>query len=118
MGVPDHLLVHTATVVHPAETTNDYGDVDYDYGPAATRTEIRAWLNQEQRTETYPDGRNPETEKWLLVTNHEQIAGVDRVEWAEHPAGTVTFTVLGPTAPTYTPDGFHHLEATLEIVEG
>jgi len=116
--VPDHLLVHDVVIVHPAEVVDAYNDTTYDYGPAATRTSIRGWLQQDQRAESFPDGRDPLEERWLLVTNHEAIAGVDRVEWAGHPAGAVTFTVDGPTEPAYTPAGFHHTECTLRILEG
>jgi hypothetical protein len=118
MGVPDHLLVHTVTVVDPAEVTDAYNDTTYDYGPAATRTTVKAWLQQDQRTEPARDGRDPLEERWLLVTNHSPISGLSRIEWPGHPAGAVTFQVDGPTEPAYTPAGFHHTEATLRIVEG
>lgn len=118
MGVPDHLLVHTVTLVDPAEATDTYGNTTYDYGPAATRTTIRAWLQQDQRSETFPDGRDPLDQRWLMVTNHETVAGVDRIEWADHPSGAVVFSIDGPPEPAYTPAGFHHLEAGLRITEG
>jgi hypothetical protein len=116
--VPAHLLVHTVTVVRPAEVTDDYGNTIYVYDDTATRTDIRAWLQQDQRLAPLPDGRDPLDQRWLLVANDPLIAGVDRVEWADHPAGPVTFTLDGPTEPAYTPGGFHHTEATLRIVEG
>lgn len=120
--VPDHLLVHSVTLVRPAETTDAYNDTTYDYGPAATRTGIAAWLQQDQRTEQFRDGRDPLDERWLMVTNHADISGLDRIEWAEHPGGAVTFSVDGPTEPTYAPvsagNTLHHTEVQLRIVSG
>jgi hypothetical protein len=116
--VPDHLLVHEVVKVRPVEGTDAYDNTTYDYGPAAGRTPIQAWLQQDQRLETHPDGRDPLDERWLMITNHDDVSGVDQIEWADHPAGAVTFSVDGPTEPTYTPEGFHHLEAQLRIVTG
>jgi hypothetical protein len=116
--VPDRLLVHSVTVVHPAETVDAYGNADYDYGVAATRISIRGWLQQDQRDETLTEGRDPLDQRWLLVTNVGTIDGNDRIEWGGHPAGAITFAVDGPPEPAYTPAGFHHVEATLRIVEG
>jgi hypothetical protein len=125
MGVPAHLLVHTVTVVHPAETVDAYNNTTHDYGVAATRTVLApgtategVWLQQQARTEDHPDGRDPAEQRWTMVTNYPDIAAVDRIEWAGHPSGPVVFTVDGPPEPAYTPTGFHHLEATLQIVEG
>jgi len=116
--VPDRLLVHDVVVVRPATSTDAYGDVELDYGASATRTSIRAWLQQDQRDETFRDGRAPLDQRWLLVTNETDVAGRDRIEWADHPAGSVTFEVDGPPEPAYTGAGLHHLEAGLRVVEG
>jgi hypothetical protein len=116
--VPDHMLPHTVTVVDPAEDTDDYGNTTYDYGVAATRTDVRAWLQQDQRSEQLRDGRDPTGEVWLMVTNHESIRSVARIEWSGHPAGAVTFKVDGRPEPAYTPSGFHHTEAQLSITNG
>lgn len=118
MGVPDRLLPHQVVVVRPVTGPDTYGNTTHDYGPAATRITVEAWLQQDQRTEAHEDGRDPLDQRWLLVTNHTDIDGRDRIEWAGHPGGTATFEVDGPPEPTYTPAGFHHLEATLHRVEG
>jgi len=119
VGVPDHTLIHTVTVVEPAEITDAYNDTTYDYGGAAARRTISAWLQQDQRTEQFSDGRDPLDERWLLITNEPVIPGNARIEWPDHPAGPVTFEVDGPTAPTYRPGtGFHHVEARLRIAAG
>lgn len=120
--IPAHMLVHTVTVVTPAESANGYGDTVYDYGAAAGRTEVAAWLQQDQRIEQFRDGRDPLDERWLLLTNHAPIGGRDRIEWADHPAGPVTFEIDGPTEPAYAPmstgTALHHVEAQLRIVSG
>lgn len=117
--LPANALVHSVDVVRPAQTVNSHGNTDDDYGAAATRTTIDGWLQQEQRAETFPDGRNPLEERWLLMTNHVDVDGNDRIEWAAHPAGPMTFEVHGPPEPIYTPaGGFQHLEATLRILDG
>lgn len=113
MGVPDAMLPHTVTVVRPADVTDDYGNTVRDYGVAATRTDVLAWLQQDHRSEPRSNGRDPLEQLWLLVTNHADVQGIDRIE---HD-GT-TYEVEGPPEPVYTPTGYHHLEATLRIFAG
>lgn len=119
-AVPGGLLPHTVTLVRPAESTDAYGSTVYDYGPAATRTEIRAWLQQDQRRELTgqaQDGRQTQDQRWLLVTNHTDVRALDRVEWTG-PTGPMTFETDGPPEPTYTPRGPHHTEVGLVIYTG
>lgn len=113
MGIPDAMLPHTVTKVRPAVTTSNYGNTAYDYGVAATRTDIRAWLQQNTRAEPRPDGREALEQSWLLMTNDPDVQGIDRIEF-----DALTFGVEGPPGPYYTPAGFHHTEATLRIVDG
>jgi len=115
--IPAHLLPHTVTVVRPAASTDSHGNTVLDYGAGATRTQVRAWLQQDHRSEPLADGRDPLVQRWLLVTNHRDIHGRDRIEWSDMPG--VTWEVDGPPAPLYTPSqGYHHLEANLRVVEG
>lgn len=114
--IPERLLPHTVTVVRPAVSTDAHGSAVYDYGAGAARAQIRAWLQQDRRSEPLSDGRDPLVQRWLLVTNHRDIHGKDRVEWADMPG--VVWEVDGPPAPLYTPSGCHHLEANLRVVEG
>lgn len=116
-GLPAHLLPHTVTKIRPASSTDSHGNDSYDYDNGA-RTSIEGWLQQDTRDEEFPDGRSPETQTWTFLTNHTDIDADDRIEWAEHPAGTITFEVHGPAEPTSTPAGFHHMEATLRVVSG
>lgn len=118
MPIPESLLPHTVTLVRPAQSADAYNNVTYSYGAGATRTEISAWLQQDQRTETFPDGRAPLDQRWPLITNHDDVRAKDRIEWADHPQGAVTFDIDGPPEPAYTPAGFHHTEATLRLVDG
>lgn len=113
--VPEHLLPHQVTIVRPAVSTDEYGNEVHDYGPAATRTTVAGWLQQDRRTEPRTDGREPLEQRWLLVTNHQDVRGRDRLEWSETPT---VFEVEGPPEPAYTPSGYHHEEATLRVVSG
>ncbi|MFE2909972.1 hypothetical protein ACFXGC_36750 [Streptomyces olivaceus] len=119
-AVPGHLLPHTVTLIRPVQVTDAYGSTDYDYGPAATRTPIRAWLQQNIRRElsgVSQDGRITQDERWLLVTNHPDVRPRDRFEWTG-PTGPLRFETDGPPAPTYTPRGLHHTEVALAIITG
>jgi hypothetical protein len=114
VGIPEHMLPHTVTLVRPATATDNYGNTTYDYGVAATRTSITAWLQQDKRSEPISDGRDPLIQWWLLITNHEDICGRDRIEH-----DSTTYDVEGPPEKVYTPSQlFHHTEATLKAVAG
>ena len=114
-GVPGRLLPHTVTRVRPATSTDIYGNTTYDYGPAANRKDMAAWLQQNNRTEPLSNGRDPLVQDWLMVTNDPDVQGYDRIEWADGP---LTFEVDGPPAPVSTPAGYHHTESTLKVVAG
>jgi hypothetical protein len=117
--LPSHLLTEEVVRVRPAASTADpiYGTT-WDYGTAASRTVVTGWLQQDQRTETFADGRDVFSQRWLLMTNELDIDANDRIEWDDHPAGTVIFTVDGPAEPASTPRGTDHLEVTLRVMEG
>ncbi|WP_432159219.1 hypothetical protein [Streptomyces sp. bgisy153] len=116
-SVPAALLPHTITLVRPDTSgTDGYSNTVYDYGPAATRTEIKGWLQQDTRrqlTGVAADGRATQVERWLLVTNHADVRALDRFEWSG-----LTFETDGPPAPAHTPRGLHHQELALRIVTG
>ncbi|MEU6204590.1 hypothetical protein ABZ814_13495 [Micromonospora musae] len=113
MGVPDSLLPHTITRVRPAQSTDAHGNTVYDYGEAAARKAMRGWVQQDRRSEPREDGRDPLEQRWLLVTNDQDIQGRDRIEWSGP-----TMEVEGPPEPVFTPAGYHHLESTLRVVAG
>lgn len=113
MGVPDPLLPQTVTIVRPALVPNAHGNVTPDYGEAATRTTVQAWMQQDMRQEARSDGREAAIQAWLMVCNHPDVLRGDRVEY-----GALTLDVEGPPELVYTPAGFHHTEATLRVVNG
>lgn len=117
-GVPLTLQQQTLVRVQPLTVVDGHGNQTYDYGPGASRTALVGWLQQDRRTESFPDARNPTEQLWLLITNEADLDPVDRIEWTDHPAGPVTFEVHGPVEPAYSPAGFHHSEATLRVHEG
>jgi hypothetical protein len=119
-GIPARGRPHTVTRVRaPALTPDAYGNVEPDWANAA-RTDIAAWVQQDQRSETYLDGRTPIEQSWLLMSNDAalDLLATDRIEWAGHPTGTKTYTIEGEPEPTYTPAGFHHWECTLKLTSG
>lgn len=119
--VPEHLLVNTVTVVRPAEVVDAYGNTTLDYKAPESRTEVAAWVQQDQRMLHHRDGRDPLDDRWLLVTNHDDIRDRDRIEW-DSPTGTAVFTLDGPPEPTYAPlsgaGAVHHTEARLRRIQG
>lgn len=124
--VPGRLLPHEVVIVTPATSTGGYNNTVYDYGPAATRTPARAWMQQDQRGQVAVQGADPLQQKWLMVTNHSPINRRSRIEWAGHPEGLVTFELDGRADPAYNPlamaaaqtSGPHHTELALKIVDG
>ena len=113
MPIPARLLPFPIVVVRPVVGADRYGNPTYDYGAAAARTPARAWLEQRTRAEPTSDGRAPLVADWLLITNHLDVRGRDRIEW-----GALVFEVDGPPAPVPTPAGVHHVEANLRHVQG
>ena len=111
--IPRRLLPLVVILIRPAARQDRYGNTTLDYGDAASRTPIRAWLEQAGAREPLSDGRDPAVTGWLLITNHLDIVARDRIE----QDGRV-FEVDGVPAPVHTPAGVHHLEAHLTSVEG
>ena len=111
--IPERLLPLTVNLIRPAKNSDRYGNTTYDYTGAATRTPIRAWIEQAGAREPLSDGRDPAVTGWLLITNHLGIAARDRIE---HDGRVLE--VDGMPAPVHTPAGVHHLEAHLTSVEG
>lgn len=112
--IPDRLLPLSVVLVRPAVTTDRYNNPSYDYGPAAARTTIRAWIEQaDLAREQIRDGRDAIESGWKLITNHTGVDPLDRVEWDGQ-----TFDVDGEPWPVYTPAGLHHIEGSLRKVQG
>lgn len=124
-GVPGRLMPHTVTIITPAVATDPYGNTTYDYGPAATRTAARAWLEQTQRTAVTTVGADPLQARWLLVTAA-TVPRRARIEWPAAPGGAITFEVDGQPGPFYNPLAMataasaepHHTELTLKVIDG
>lgn len=115
LNIPENRLVHAVVRVRPATTTTSYGDTTYDYGAAAARTAMNAWLQQSSGTKPLSDGRAPLVGSWLMLTNDPDITGRDRFEW-----DSKVFEVDGTPQLVYTTDSTvaHHAETNLRIVTG
>ncbi len=116
--LPGYLMIHNAVLVRPAVTTDSYRNQRLDYGADATRTAVSGWLQQDARAEPAVEGRTPQTQRWLWMSNDTDILARDRLEWAGHPAGPAVYEVDGPPEPVYAAGVLHHVEATLKRVEG
>ena len=125
-AVPGRLLPHTVTSGDPATSTDAYNNTVYDYGAGATRTEVAAWLQQDQRTLVTQVGADPLEQRWLMVTNAGSVPRRARIEWADSPVGALVFELDGQPGPFYNPLAMaaaastapHHTELTLKIVNG
>ncbi|MFG2618031.1 hypothetical protein ACGFXC_10425 [Streptomyces sp. NPDC048507] len=111
--VPEHLLPQQVVQVRPARVTDAYGSETWDYEGGATRTPITGWIQQDSRARAAADGRDQQTEGWLLITNHQDTGPLDQYEWQG-----LTFETNGPPNPVFTPRGLHHREVALVIYTG
>lgn len=107
-------LPHRFTLVRPATATDGYGDTSLNYGAAATRTTNIPGLLMQVTGREVTEARNAQIGTWLLMTNHTDLSGHDRVEW--------NGDVFEVTGPPELPAGFNgqisHAEAQLRVVEG
>lgn len=115
MNIPENRLVHVIVRVRAVTSTDSHGSTVYDYGIAASRKNMNAWLEQSSGTEPLSDGRDPLVGSWSMLTNDTDVTGRDRVEW-----NALVFEVDGTPKPIYTiaSTEVHHLESTLRIVSG
>lgn len=116
--LPAHLLLHQVRVINPTTAQDAYGNTTFEYAGAGVA--VRGWLQQDSRSETFPDGRAPDSEGWLLMTNYADIAEKARITWACGPRGAMTFEVDGPPAPVYAglAQAYHHTETRLRAIAG
>lgn len=115
MNIPEARLVHSVTRVRPVTSTDSHGNTVYDYGVAADRKAMNAWLSQTSGTEPLSDGRAALVGAWSMLTNDTDITGRDRIEW-----NSQVFEVDGTPKFAYTLDTTvaHHAKSTLRIVSG
>lgn len=111
-GLPSYMLTHEVVRVVPAATPDEFNNAVLDYGEAATRTPVRAWLQQDSAQIVATDGGTPLEAGWLLMANT-LFERRDRVEWAG-----LVFELDGQPEPAYDMAGFHHMEAKLRVVAG
>ena len=115
MPAPTDLLIHSVTRVRPV-TTPDAWNAEIESSTTRT-TGIPARLQQDTRAEIYFDARTPTEQRWTMFTNETDWDRRDRVEWTG-PNGLLVFEMYGDPEPVYDGTAFHHVEATLRIVDG
>ena len=116
--IPGDVLPHLVDVEHPGSKTDRYGNTVVDWS-TSTHAEVAAWLQQNTGAED-TDQRSAQIGEWLMLCNPVDssgspltVRGSARVHW-----DGLTFEVIGPPGPAYTPTEFHHYEIRLKSVEG
>lgn len=108
----DSFLTTPVTIVNPATVTNGYGGKDLDWS-TASRTAEMVWVHQTSGTEA-TGGRDALVSTLKIFGSADSvITGRSRVE-----IGDATYEVDGRPLVAATPDGAHHTESNLRIVEG
>jgi hypothetical protein len=118
--IPGDVLPHLVDVEHPGIRTDRYDNPVANWSPGATtHADVEAWLQQNTGGED-TDQRDAQIGEWLMICNPVDrtgqpltVHGQDRVHWQG-----LTFEVIGPPGPAYTPVELHHYEIRLKSVEG
>jgi hypothetical protein len=107
-------LPHLVTTVEPAVVTDRRNDTTLDYGDDATRVmDVPAWMQQTTQTETYT-GRDERVTRYTLFTaSTPTMTALARIEWQGD-----TYRVDGKPNHLDNPNGYHHSEIPLILVEG
>jgi hypothetical protein len=111
--IPLRALPLRVTWQQPGETIDEYNNIVSDWSDAArTDTDdVPAYIEQRTTTELV-NGRDTTVTRLLFITNELGINATDRIVWNGD-----TYEVDGDPAVLQTPDGPHHLEAALLIVD-
>lgn len=109
--IPERLLDQTVDWVHPAVTTDAYGNTTDDW-TGATVTPVKARIDQRTTTENMA-GRDQTIAGLVLFTNETGVSAVDRFVvdgWI--------YEIDGDPWVVHSPAGPHHAEVPLKRVEG
>jgi hypothetical protein len=110
--IPPHLLSQTVTWQQAGTATDARGDTVLSWTSPTTAT-VAAWIERQGGTESDDETRNVRVTTATLITNETGIGARDRVVWEGQ-----TWTVEGKPRIVPTPLGNHHLEVTIQLVEG
>ena len=110
------LYQQSAVIVRPAEVEDDYHNITFDYGPAATRIPVSGVNVQPSGGSAEDtDGRQVTVTGWRLYTPRGRdldLRETDRIEF-----DGMTLQVAGKVARWPAPGGgVHHIEADLREV--
>lgn len=106
------LLVHDITILRPGTVEDRYHNAAKDWA-GATSTNVKGWISRTSSGEVNGE-REAEVSGWIVyLPVGTDIVGGDRVTWN----GT-TFEVDGPPNHAWRPQGEHHIEAQLRVVQG
>lgn len=108
------LFCHDLVVVAPAMVEDDYSNEVKDWA-TGTRTSVRGRVVQRTREENRL-GREAEMSEWVCyLPPGTTVDGQDRVEWDD---GGLTFEVKGRPNRAFGRRVEHHIECSLELIEG
>jgi len=108
--IPDRLLPLEVVWQQPGTTTDEYNNQVLDWTSPTSNT-IRAYIEQ-QSTNEIVDGRDLTSTRLLFVTNELGVESTHRIVW-----DGVVYAVDGDAFVYQTPNGPHHLEASLLLVD-
>jgi len=105
--------VSVTTKVQNAGTTDVYGNPSYD----ETVTEYLGWVEQTASVENEVN-RETRLSTWLVLLPPEAVVdGTSLLSWDENGT-TLTGRVLGRPKLPVTSRGVHHVEVTVETLDG
>lgn len=108
----DRFFVRAVTIVRAGSGTDRYGNESLDWS-AASSWVTKGWLARVDESEDQ-DGRDALISGWrLFLPVGTDVDGRDRVV-----IDGTTYELDGPPARPWTPDGEHHVECRLRLVEG
>lgn len=108
----EDLLVHDVTILVPGTKPGRGADTLPDWTDPTEHVE-KAWITQESTSDIRP-GQTGDTGIWRgMHPATSQIRPGARIEWSG-----LTFEVDGRPLPAWTPEGHHHTETRLTLVEG
>lgn len=118
MAIPEYLLTQPLTRERFPLVTDEYNNQAIDYDAPPITLEFMGWIQQDNRSQitqeaTARQGRFESDTRWLLICNETDIDWRDRISGPNGP-----FVVFSKPELCYTPGGYHHLEATLQRIDG
>lgn len=112
----ESLMTDTVEILTPVITVDNRGNQVRNWD-AATSFQTKAWITQRGAIEL-TDHREGSSSDWICFLKKEvSIDSLKRIRY-NNGAEVLVFKVLGRPQDAKTPQGKHHWEVDLELVEG